>query len=336
MSRKEKKKNGILKVFIVLICIVCIIIGIGGIFIWSKLNLMEYAKLDKDKLGIENTLQEVNKHLEEDIKEKDMKKIKNILLLGSDTRNTQNMSAGRSDTMIVFSINPMKNSIKLISIPRDSYVNIEGRGMDKLNHAYAYGGEELLIKTINQNFNLNITDYVTIDFTNLAKIIDEIGGVEVEIDEAERRYINAGSPEIYRLIGTKRKVLNSSGKVILDGPQAVTYARDRTNGNDFSRQMRQQNVVKGAINKITTLSMDRIMSLVDTCLKQVRTNVNVLSYTGLLTDVLAQRDEYMQNIYQAQIPDQSFGVGKKINGIYYLTYDDAEAQRRFADYIYNK
>ncbi len=336
MRKEEKKKNKGLKIFLIILLILALIVGGVFLFIWSKINLMEFSKLDKNNLGIENTLEEVNKHLDQEVTQKDINKVKNILLLGSDTRNVHDIAAGRSDTMIVFSINPIKNSIKLISIPRDSYVNIEGRGMDKLNHAYAYGGEELLIKTINQNFNLNISEYVTIDFTNLAKIIDSIDGVEVEISEAERQFINNGSGYVYKLIGKSKKNIKSAGLVNLDGAQAVTYARDRTNGNDFTRQNRQQNVVKGAMKKITTLPMDKVMNLVDTSLKQVKTNINVLSYTGLLTDVLSKKDQYMQNIYQAQIPDQSFGVGKKINGIYYFTFDDVEAQKRFADYIYNK
>ena len=331
-NKTNKKTN---KVIITVISIIVVLLLAPAIFLWSKLSLMDNVKLNEENLAINNDVEEVNEHLEEDITKKEMKEIKNILLLGSDTRNVNDMSAGRSDTMIILSVNPIKNSIKLISIPRDSYVSINGR-MDKLNHAYAYGGEELLIKTINSTFNLNISDFVTIDFKNLAKIIDSIDGVEVEITEPERYFINSGSGSIYKLLGKRYKRVVNSGKVILDGPQAVTYARDRTHGSDFARQMRQQNIIRSAMTKVTTLPMDKIMNLVNVSLKQVRTNINVMEYTPLLADILKEREIYMQNIIQTQIPDRSFGVGKKINGVYYFTFSDAEAQKRFAEIIYNK
>ena len=331
-NKTNKKTN---KVIITVISIIVVLLLAPAIFLWSKLSLMDNVKLNEENLAINNDVEEVNEHLEEDITKKEMKEIKNILLLGSDTRNVNDMSAGRSDTMIILSVNPIKNSIKLISIPRDSYVSINGR-MDKLNHAYAYGGEELLIKTINSTFNLNISDFVTIDFKNLAKIIDSIDGVEVEITEPERYFINSGSGSIYKLLGKRYKRVVNSGKVILDGPQAVTYARDRTHGSDFARQMRQQNIIRSAMTKVTTLPMDKIMNLVNVSLKQVRTNINVMEYTPLLADILKEREIYMQNIIQTQIPDRSFGVGKKITGVYYFTFSDAEAQKRFAEIIYNK
>ena len=333
---KDKKKNKKTAMIVtIVVVVILLLLGAPALFIASKLSLMEKVDVNENDLGINEDVNKINEHIEEDITQKEMKQIKNILLLGSDTRSATTSAAGRSDTMILLSVNPIKNSIKLISIPRDSYVNINGR-MDKLNHAYAYGGEQLLIKTINSTFNLNIKDFVTVNFANLAKIIDVVGGVEVEISEEERQFINSASTESYRISGKRYKRVNNAGKVILDGPQAVAYARDRKHGSDFARQMRQQNVIKSVIAKVTTLPMNKVMELIDVCLKQVRTNANVMEYTPLLADMLKERDQYMQNITQVQIPDPSFGKGAKINGVYYFTFSDAEAQKRFAETIYAK
>src|SRR5699024_2790536 len=116
-------------------------------------------------------------------------KVVNIALFGVDSRDTGGMS-GRSDTVMIASLDKKHDKIKLTSLMRDTYLDIPNKGMDKLTHAYAHGGPELAIKTINQNFDMNIRDYATVDFFGLEAIIDALGGVDIDIEDYEINNLN--------------------------------------------------------------------------------------------------------------------------------------------------
>jgi len=153
-------------------------------------------------------------------------------LLGIDAEDGQ---AGRSDSIIILTIDTLHSKVKLTSIMRDSYVNIPGRGMDKINHAYAFGGPELSLRTINENFNLNIKEFASLDFTTLPRVIDTVGGIELTLTPEEVNVVNQGSPAMAKKIGTTTSALIGSGKLKLDGTQALTYARIRKIDNDYER-----------------------------------------------------------------------------------------------------
>ena len=322
-----EEKNKKIKIWqIILIIFLLIIIGLisyAGFFIWAKLSKINYESIDKSDLDInENLYDEVSNN----ISKKEFDDIKTIALFGTDSRDVNNMYAGRSDTIIIASINPKNKSIKLISIPRDTYVNIPGRGMDKINHAYAFGKEQLSIKTINNNFGLNISEYITIDFSGLIYIIDSIGGVELNITEAEKNYINSGVS----------KKVSSSGKVTLNGEQALQHSRNRTVGNDFARASRQRDVLEAIINKLSNKNMSEISRFCDIFLPQVKTNMNVTSYLDDVAVALTQKDSYLKNIFSVQIPSLNYSKGQMINGVYYFTTDINKAKGDFIEYIYNK
>ena len=172
-----REKQG--KIWIVLLIILVIIIGCalaGYLFIRSKFDKMTYKPLDEADLGIE-TVEEDN---EPKVQVDDMIK---FVIFGSDSRDTEDSYAGRSDTIIIVVINNVDKNINLISIPRDTYVNVPDYGMTKINHAYAYGQEQLSIKTINSYFGLDLTQYMTIDFSGLVNSIDRVGGVELTLDQ---------------------------------------------------------------------------------------------------------------------------------------------------------
>ena len=247
----------------------------------------------------------------------------NFVLLGSDSRNVNSMESGRSDTIMIASINPMKKSINLVSIPRDTYVTVPGYGKTKINHAYAYGKEQLTLKTINSNFNLNITDYVTIDFSGLKNIIDEIGGIELELSTQEKEYI-----------GIKDSRLNQTGKIKLNGEEALKHSRNRTVGNDFTRAERQRDVMEAIINKIASLEINQILALSDEFLKEVKTNINVTSYIGLLTSIISNKNEYLSNITSTQVPSSEYAKGQMIDGIYYFVSDMEKAKNDLYNILY--
>ncbi|MGG7099035.1 LCP family protein, partial [Clostridium sardiniense] len=164
---------------ILLVVCLLLVLFFGGSFMYIKSLLNKTTKVDinKDNLSI-NT--EVTQKLDKD------NKVKNIALFGVDSPEGKN---GRSDSIMILTIDDKNNELKLSSIMRDSYVNIKGHGEDKITHAYAFGGPELAVNTLNQNFDLDIEHFITVDFTSLPKIIDEIGGIDLNITEGDLKYI---------------------------------------------------------------------------------------------------------------------------------------------------
>lgn len=337
MKKKNKKKKNFFKfVFkIIIILMFCFIITFFTL-VWLKMKTINYEFVDQAKLQINNNLlYELEETELENVSAKEIKDIRNIMLIGNDAREKVNIGA-RADTIMVLSINPAKKSIKLISLPRDTYVNIPGRGMDKLNHAYAYGKEKLLINTINSNFNLKIEDYITINFRGLIELINEVGGVKLNITESERKYINERSHESYDLTNRAYKNIDNAGYVLLDGEQTLTHARNRTIGNDFIRQERQRTIIQEVIKEFKNLDLGETIGVVKKCLKHVSTNINIFEYMKVIPSVVAHKEEYSNNIISTQIPSVRYSSGKKIRGIYYFVPDKDKAINDFADYIYNK
>lgn len=318
------KKNNKNKVMIVIGVIILLILVIGVSYIYTKLSSVNYQKIDKTKLDINEDLYNDVSSVNENITKENFDKIKTVVFFGTDSRDTENMSSGRSDTIIIASINPITKRIKLISIPRDTYVTISDHGKDKINHAYAYGGEELSIKTINNNFGLGISEYVTIDFSGLVNVIDTVGGVNINITEAEKAFINRGS---------KTKI-STSGNVLLNGEQALIHSRNRTVGNDFERAARQRIVLEALIQKIGSMEVSQMLSLSDKMLKEVKTNMNITDYTSMLTSIATNKSEYLSDIKSIQIPSTDYSSGQMIGGVYYFVPDLEKAKQDFYKAIY--
>lgn len=332
--RKPKKKLKIGRIILLVILILIIAAGIYvGSFISGKLSKLNIQEIDTSDLGVNDELyQEVS----DTLSKSEFENIITFALFGTDSRDTDNMSAGRSDTIIIASVNTKFKTIKLISIPRDTYVEVPGYGKTKINHAYAYGGEALAIKTINQNFGLNITEYATIDFSGLIHIINDLGGITMNITKDEMEYINSHSSEAYKITGRTYKELTSYGNVTLSGEQALTHSRNRTVGNDFTRAGRQREVLEAIMSKLASMGVSKILDMSDSFLQEVKTNINVMDYVGQLTDILMSSNQYMKNITSIQIPSTDYGSGEYIGGIYYFVADSEKMRADMIDTIYRK
>ncbi len=329
-NKTKKKRMGL----VILIIVLLLIISAGvftGVFISSKLGALNIEQMDTSDLDVNEDLA---KEVSDTLSKEEFENIITFALFGTDSRDVGNMSAGRSDSIIIASINTNTHKIKLISIPRDTYVSVEGHGKTKINHAYAYGGEKLAIKTINQNFGLDITEYATIDFSGLIHVINKIGGIQLSISKSEMEYINSHVRASYELTGNPVKLLSSSGKVTLTGEQALTHSRNRTVGNDFYRAERQRDVLEAMMNKLAGLGSKKLLDMSDTLLREVRTNINVMSYAGKLTDILMNSNKYFSNITSIQIPSTNSGKGQMINGVYYFVADPDEMRQTMINTIY--
>ncbi len=328
-GKRHKKKSGIGKKIgiaaLIILIIIVIILGIGLGMVASKIGKIDFSDLDESQLGLNNDLYN---EVSENISKEEFNKIKNVALFGID--------GGRSDAIIIASINQVEHTIKLISIPRDTYVTVDGHGKTKLNHAYAYGKEQLALKTINSNFGLNISEYVTINFKGLINVINKIGGIELTISKEEKDYINEFVHESYELTGKKTQLLQTYGKVKLTGEQALTHARNRTIGSDFEREERQREVITAAMNKVSKMGLTQIWNISDAILKEVKTNLDVTECMGIMTDILGNSSEYLNNVTSKQIPSEEEGKGQTINKIYYFVCDLQKVKETFKNTIYGE
>lgn len=305
-SQGKKKKTKSLstgkKVLIIIGAILVFFIAAAGSYGLSMIGKLNTVDFNDKNLGIDESISRSDK-------------IKNIALFGIDQSEGD---IGRSDAIIIATLDSEHKKLKLTSISRDSYVNIEGHGYDKINHAYAFGQEELAIKTINQTFGLDISDYAKVNFTNLEDIIDTLGGIDLTIEDYELNDLNG--------------VISSAGRQHVNGAQALAYCRIRyTSGGDDKRTERHRIVLTEIFNKISTVGSLQLPSMVSDILPHVQTSLSTSEVISLGTNVLTSG---MTTIEQLKFPLPSYSKGAKIGGIDYTTFDETITKEQVQKYIY--
>lgn len=278
---KEKKKAGTLKIFlrilIVLLMIIAILAGIGVGFISSKLGKINVEKIDETQIGIsEETKKELSGY-------------RNIALLGIDSRADDYGLGNRSDCIIIASLDQKTKNIKLISVYRDTYMQVEEKGkkvLDKVTHAYSYGGAQNTLKSLNTNLDLNISEYLTVNFDAVIAAVNVMGGVTIDIEKEELKYINDYIHATSQSSGIKSSDVTKAGKQTLDGVQAVAYSRIRyTAGGDYKRTERMRTVIEAMLEKAKTLSVTKLNQLVNTMLPKINTNITGTEILGLVPSI---------------------------------------------------
>lgn len=305
-EKKEKKKKRIWpKVLISILVVIAVIFSGGYFYIHNKLSKMNKVEVDKADLGISQDISTNYNNTD---------KIKNIALFGVDAPDGEN---GRSDSIMIATIDPVHKKLKLTSIMRDSYVNIPDRGLDKINHAYAFGGPQLAIKTINENFGLNIEDYMTVNFSSLPIIIDALGGVDITITDEEVSHIPG---------------ISAAGTYTLTGDQALAYSRIRyAEGGDYKRTERQRTVLEGLFAKALSMPASSYVNILDTVLPYVQTNMSSSTILSIGTKALTS---FGGQLEQQRFPLDGYCEGQMIDGVYYLTFDAETTKKQFMDYIF--
>ena len=254
----------------------------------------------------------------------------NFALFGIDSRDEE--EPGRSDSIMIATIDKKNNKVKLSSIMRETYVSVKGYKNTKINHAYAYGGPQLALSTINSNFNLNIKYFATVDFFDMEKIIDALGGVEIDVQENEIELINGYSAETSNISKEERKLVTKAGLQNLNGMQAVSYTRIRyTAGGDFVRTERQRTVLTAILKKLSSMDKTKFATIVPTLAQYVETNLGATDMLSIGIDALQAG---ISNIDQERFPIDGNAFDKKIDGIYYLTTDLDLTTEQIHDYIY--
>lgn len=275
---RKKKMNKGLKIFLTIILIlVILIVGVltaGYSFVNGKLGKMQRENIDTTAVGI---TEEISKSL---------KGYRNIALLGIDSRADDYSLGNRSDCIIIASLNEKTNEIKLISVYRDTYVYVEENGrqkLDKITHAYSYGGAQNALKSLNEALDLNITEYVTVNFDAVIAAVDALGGVNINIENEELKYINTYIDATSQSSGVKSSHITTAGTQKVDGVQAVAYSRIRyTSGGDYKRTERMRTVVTAMLSKAKTLGVGQLNSFADTILPRIKTNISTSEIWGLV------------------------------------------------------
>jgi LCP family protein required for cell wall assembly len=284
-GKKNRRKLSPLIYFFLLLIILIVFLNYFGIFPFSS-NILSYNRI-------------------------------NMLIVGCDEIENQ----GRADTIVLLSISPKTKNVLILSIPRDIRVEIPGRGMDKINHAYAFGGKGLISKTVSSFLDIPINFYVIVDFIKFVNIIDGLGGVEINI-EKEMHYIDKAGGLNINLY---------PGKQILDGEKALQYIRFRhDNLGDLGRIKRQQKLVEALINKMMNLdSVKKIPQILEGF------------KTYLETDIKLQDAVALANLFKGVSQDKFIietvqGNPVYINGISYLEPDTIEVQKKVKSLIYSQ
>ncbi len=271
MSTKNKKKLsanarwGIAFLVEILILVVMVVVYLA-VYFNKKYDKVQYHEINEEDLAINEGSNEAQKGYT------------TIALFGIDSRSNTDMEEGnRSDSIMIASINNDTKEVRIVSVYRDTLLEIEdGSGLTtKVNAAYAYGGPELAIQTLNSNLDLQITDFMTVNFLALTKAIDDLGGINVDITDGELAVINSGISEQINITGIYSDGVFTTGPQLLNGTQATAYSRIRsTDQGDITRTERQREVLSKMIAKAKTSDLSTINNIIDDVFPNVCTSIS--------------------------------------------------------------
>ena len=326
-KNKSKKKKIFLISLLSILGVILLLIGGSTYYYFTTYNKINYTPVPESKEEL-NITEEAEKKI--NIFE-NSKSIINVLLLGTDQREED--EASRSDSMMIASIDPVNGNIKLASLMRDTRVAIEGHGQDKLGHAYAYGGPQLALKTVNSNFDMNITYYATIDYIGLVNIIDSIGGVEIDIKDYEIEWANIIITDIAELNKAPYTPITEEGLQLLNGVQAVGYSRIRKAGDgDYERTERQRKVLSEVFHKVIKKNVTQIPNLINTFAPYLETNI---TSTYMLKIGVSVLNSGISEVLQARFPTDNTSGGKILNERWYLVFDREDTITELHKFIFD-
>ena len=318
---KNKYKQILIAVFsVIIICVV--VLGAGYMYIRANI----YKKTEP--LTSEH-LQAPVKTKEETIEYTEVEGITNVLLVGVDGIDFDEKYQ-RSDSMIIATLDSNKEKVKLTSLYRDTLVYIPGYGEEKMNLAFSLGGPELVMETIKYNFDVNIEKYIMINFAGFEAIIDQIGGVEIDVKEYQLHELNK---YIGQATGGGDCPVEKAGLQILNGKQALSYARIRKGvGDDYERTERQREVLFKVVEKLQKTDVIKYFSIANKMLDYLRTNIGIMD--GLNMAYTISKFSNLET-EQLSIPVQELCVDEEFNGNMALRMDRYENALILNDFIFN-
>lgn len=263
-KKKAARKKKRMMIFGIEIAVILILVL--GFWVVSKLDKLQKPKVDPEKVEVNDTIQEST--LES------MKGYTTVALFGLDTRQAGQLGSGnRSDTVIIASINNDTKEVKLVSVYRDTYLDLTNGKFNKCNGAYSAGGPQQAMSMLNKNLDLDIKYYISVDFAAMTKAIDLLGGIDIDVDDTEIEHLNNYIVETSEVTGVKTTPLTKTGLQTLDGVQATSYCRIRyTAGDDFKRTERQREVIMQIVSKAKTMDISQVNDIIDAVFPLAATN----------------------------------------------------------------
>lgn len=319
--------NKFKKICIILSMLVVIVFTAGNIYALNSYNNL----INKNELKVSTE----QKNMEINSVEKN-NNVSNILLIGSDSGDFNEI--GRSDSMMILTIDNQNKSLKLISLARDTLVNIPGHGYEKLTHAYAYGKAELLLETIEKNFKIDIDDYIAVNFNSFIDLVDVIGGVEIDIHEKEISHLNDVIVNSFNLAekeAEEPQFIRSDGKQLLNGYQALAYARIRQIDSIYERDKRQRDVLKSIANKLVELPVSSYPKVIKEMLPYVDVNISI---PKLIKLAVASKDLYNYELKQMEFPLEEYRESGRLakDNSFVVKWDKTENLKNLRNFIYSE
>lgn len=263
-QRNRKKKRAIILIFEIII----LLLLLGTAYVMAKYDKFQTVAIDADELSI-------NEGVKKD-------GYSTYVLFGGDSRKGVLEAGTHADTIIIVSLDNASKEIRMASVYRDTLLEQMNMDYHKANQAYYRGGPVEAINMLNKNLDLAIEDYATVDFKAMADVVDLLGGVEINVTDAEAQALNKYIQETAKVAGKDAHTLSSGGTYTLDGPQAVTYARLRKlEGGDYKRTERQRVVIKALFNKAKKMDVATLNSIIDTVFPQVSTSLELKELLSL-------------------------------------------------------
>lgn len=348
VNKIYKKRGRAIRITSIVLSILLLIGGSGLLYYYSVLNSLKFVDISDNTStkatsstlptsdGTFSKSQLSNDELLED------SKVLNVMLFGED--NARGQEFGRSDSMIMLSIDNRHKKLKMTSFQRDSYVYVDGYGYDKLTNAYAYGGPKLTIQTIESNFGIKVDRYAVVDYASFIEIIDVLGGIDLELSQEEIDYINY---QLYKnkQSDTRTTITDAPGKVHLTGQQALWYARNRgldsseegigIAGDDWDRTSRQRKLLETMFNDMKGADLTQIISIVGKVGPLVTTNLKKDEITALVSHSMTY---LTYSVEQYTVPEEGqwyYMNDTPVGSV--IAFSDLETQRKlFAEFVYEE
>ena len=348
VNKIYKRRGRGLRIVSIILSLLLLLGGSGLLYYYSVLNSLKFVDISDNTStkatsstmstsdGTFNKTQLSGDELLED------SKVLNVMLFGED--NAKGAEFGRSDSMIMLSIDNRHKKLKMTSFQRDSYVYVDGYGYDKLTNAYAYGGPKLTIQTIESNFGIKVDRYAVVDYASFIDIIDVLGGIDLELTQDEIDYINY---QLYKnnQSDTRTTITDAPGKVHLTGQQALWYARNRgldsaeeeigIAGDDWDRTSRQRNLLETMFNDMKNADLTQIISIVGKVGPLVTTNLKKDEITALVSHSMTYLTYSVEQYTVPQEGQWYYMDDTPVGSV--IAFSDLETQRRlFAEFIYEE
>lgn len=349
VNKIYKKKGRAIRITAIVLSVLLLIGGSGLIYYYSVLNSLKFVDISDNTATATKATANADS-ASDDIFDKSLSndelledsKVLNVMLFGED--NARGEKFGRSDSMIMLSIDNRHKKLKMTSFQRDSYVYVDGYGYDKLTNAYAYGGPKLTIQTIESNFGVKVDRYAVVDYASFIDIIDVLGGIDLELTKDEIDYINY---QLYKnkQSDTRTTITDAPGMVHLTGQQALWYARNRgldsseeeigIAGDDWDRTSRQRKLLETMFNDMKSADLTQIVSIVGKVGPLVTTNIKKDEITALVS----HSPTYLTySVEQYTVPQEGqwyYMNDTPVGSV--IAFSDLETQRKlFAEFIYEE